>query len=192
MVYFSLLLTIIFGILYIKLDNGKSNNNEVILKMIKVDIKGAVNNPGVKEVLYDTTVDDVIKMSGGLLEDADTSRINLSKKVQDEDVIIVYKKDELEKENYIEIVEKECICPIITNDACLNPSFKNIENTSSKISLNTSSKEELMRLNSIGLAKANAIIEYREEHLFNRIEDIMNVKGIGKALFEKIKDYISV
>ena len=50
-----------------------------------------------------------------------------------------------------------------------------------------------MSLPSIGEAKANAIIEYRKKNgLFKKIEDIKNVKGIGNALYEKIKDYINI
>ena len=48
-----------------------------------------------------------------------------------------------------------------------------------------------MELPGIGESKALLIIEYRNQNgSFKKIEDIMNVKGIGKALYEKIKDYI--
>ena len=48
-----------------------------------------------------------------------------------------------------------------------------------------------MTLPGIGESKANLIIEYREKNNgFKTTEDIMNVKGIGKAMYEKIKDYI--
>ena len=50
-----------------------------------------------------------------------------------------------------------------------------------------------MSINGIGEAKAKAIIDYREKNgNFNTIEDIRNVSGIGDALFEKIKAYITV
>lgn len=61
------------------------------------------------------------------------------------------------------------------------------------VNINTASKDELMSLNYIGEAKAKAIIEYRETNgLFKNLEDLKNVKGIGDALFEKIKNYITI
>ena len=61
------------------------------------------------------------------------------------------------------------------------------------ININTSTKEELLTLPSIGSSKADSIIKYRQENgNFEKIEDIKNVSGIGDSLFEKIKDYITV
>ena len=68
-----------------------------------------------------------------------------------------------------------------------------IKMTLIKVSINTASKEELMTLSGIGEAKAGAIIEYREKNgNFASIEDIKNVSGIGDAIFEKIKDNITI
>jgi len=62
-----------------------------------------------------------------------------------------------------------------------------------KININTASSEELQALKGIGPAKAEAIIKYREEHgSFDKIEDVKNVKGISDAIFEDIKDSITV
>lgn len=62
-----------------------------------------------------------------------------------------------------------------------------------KININNATLEELETLNGLGTKKAEAIIEYRINiGLFNTIEDIMNVSGIGKSTFEKIKEDIEV
>jgi competence protein ComEA len=61
-----------------------------------------------------------------------------------------------------------------------------------KIDLNTATMEQLHTLKGIGHKKAVAILEYRKEHNFTKIEDIMKVKGIGKKMFEKIKSEIEV
>lgn len=60
------------------------------------------------------------------------------------------------------------------------------------VNLNTASAEELMSLRGVGPSTAAKIIEYRGEHKFNTIEDIMNVKGIGEKTFLKIKDELEV
>ena len=62
---------------------------------IYVDIKGEVKRPGVYEVNKNMIVNQVIEKAGGLTENADTEYLNLSKKVTDEMVIIVYSKKEI-------------------------------------------------------------------------------------------------
>lgn len=62
-----------------------------------------------------------------------------------------------------------------------------------KININTASKQQLMRLPGIGSVLAQRIIEYREKNgPFKAIEELLNVKGIGPKIFEKIKDRIRV
>jgi competence protein ComEA len=62
-----------------------------------------------------------------------------------------------------------------------------------KININTAETEELMLLPSVGEGRAEDIIEYREENGdFSRIEDIMQVSGIGEKTFEEIKEQITV
>ncbi len=62
-----------------------------------------------------------------------------------------------------------------------------------RVNINSAGSEELQKLNGIGPAKAEAIIEYREKYGgFVCIEEIMEVKGIGEGIFAKIREYISV
>lgn len=60
------------------------------------------------------------------------------------------------------------------------------------ININTADKELLIKLDGIGEKRADDIIEYRTSRPFKKIEDIMNINGIGKKTFEKIKDQICV
>lgn len=150
---------------------------------IKVDIKGAVKKPGVYELNINNRVIDVIKKAGGLKSNASTDNINLSKKIYDEMVIIVNSN---KKQNYE-----------IENDADINntknsPISTNKNTVSTKININTAELNQLITLTGIGEAKAKAIIEYRKSKKFNSIDDIKNVTGIGDALFEKIKNNITV
>lgn len=187
------------------LNNTATTTEELIKETIFVDVKGAVKKPGVYELVSGSRVIDAITKSGGLNKDADTSIINLSKKLADGNVIIIYTKNKIEElhkqEVIIEYIEKECKCPDNSNSACIDKddviiedNNEDIKDTSpSKVSLNTASKEELMTISGIGESKAADIIKYRNANgEFKTIEDIKNVKGIGDALFEKIKKYITI
>lgn len=183
-----------------KLSNIKEKTNDV--KTLYVDVKGAVNAPGVYELEDGKRVIDAINLAGGFSDKADTININLSKKLTDEMYIVIYTKQEIynyKKNNEtsnIKCASFECICPDVNNDACIEKSIKtdnNKKESNNKISINSALKEELMTLNGIGESKANAIINYRNENgLFKQIEDIKNVSGIGDSVFEKIKNNITL
>ncbi len=62
-----------------------------------------------------------------------------------------------------------------------------------KININFAGIEQLVTLNGIGEVKARAIIDHRERNgTFERIDQIQDVKGIGEATYNKIKDWITV
>jgi competence protein ComEA len=60
------------------------------------------------------------------------------------------------------------------------------------VNINTASAEELTSLRGVGPSTAAKIIEYRGDHKFHSIEEIMDVKGIGEKTFLKIKDELEV
>ena len=139
---------------------------------IFVDVKGAVKHPGVFETTKDKRVRDLIEEAGGLLDDADTSTLNLSQKVKDQMVIYVLKHGEKPKQ---------------ISDGGSSSSNTDV------ININTANKEQLMKISGVGKTKAEAIISYREKNGdFKKKEDITKVRGIGKSTFEKIKDKIEV
>ena len=208
-IFIFIILSSIITFTIINLNNKKDNSTETILVKKKtkkkekievneeyqVDIKGQINSPGIYKVNSNLRVMDVIMKAGGLTENADTSVINLSKKVQDEMVIIVYSREEVEKFKETKEIEKQVNDKCnqkdensLVNDACIESS----SNTSSKISINTATLEELMTLPGIGESKAKDIINYRESNgPFNTIEDITKVTGIGDSIFAKIKENIT-
>lgn len=166
-------------------------------KEVKVDIKGAINLPGIYSLNNNSRVIDVIEKAGGLTENADTSVINLSKKLQDEMVIIIYTKAEVrefertkEKEQALQEKCNQKDDNALKNDACITATDKA---TNKKISLNTGTLEELMTLTGIGESKAKDIIAYREKNgHFKKVEDLINVPGIGESTLAQIKKDITL
>ena len=186
----------------------EETNEKEKLSEFYVEIKGAVNSPGVFKVTSDNIINDAINMAGGLKNNAYTKNINLSKNVSKEMVVYVYTNYEYSLVNTKEEKTTECNCPkqdisactdkgasIITSDENkpeeLPDSNSEVEN--SKVNINNATKEMLTSLSGIGDAKAQKIIDYRNENgLFKSIEDIKNVTGISEKLFEQIKEFITI
>ena len=164
------------GVSFSNISNETNNKDEKAEnrhdEKIFVDVKGAVKHPGVFETTKDKRVKDLIEEAGGLLDDADTSTLNLSQKVKDQMVIYVLKHGEKPKQ---------------ISDGGSSSSNTDV------ININTANKEQLMKISGVGKTKAEAIISYRDKNGdFKKKEDITKVRGIGKATFEKIKDKIEV
>lgn len=185
------------------------NDEEVPNKtMIYVDVKGAVKKAGVYTVSDGAIIKDVIDLAGGFLGTAYQNGINLSKKVSDEMVIYVYTKTEIKKfeennDTPKNELSESCktpdynICECTTNKESIietDESYQNSNKEESKlVNINTATVSELTGLSGIGESKAQAIIQYREQNgNFKTIDDITNVSGIGDAVFDKIKDLITV
>lgn len=174
------------------LEKGQDNT-----KMYKVDIKGQVNNPGIYTLKAESRVIDVIEVAGGLTGNANTSVINLSKKIFDEMVIIVYSNEEVA--DFAKTKEQEAIIQekcqqkdenALKNDACI---CEETPNDTKLLSINKATLEEFTKLPGIGEAKAQDIINYREANgEFKSIEDLKNISGIGESIFAKIKDLITL
>ncbi len=170
---------------------------EVKKENIIVDIKGEIKKPGVYNIKVGSRVNDLINEAGGLSKNANTRFINLSKRLEDGEVIVIYSNKEINdaKKNDKLEVSAPCVCEEVKNDACYSDNNTNNKtNNSSKIvNINTASIQELTVLNGIGESKAKAIVNYRDKNgKFKTIKDIMNVSGISETLFSKIKDYITV
>ena len=178
----------------VKIENTEEETNESIY----VEVKGAVQNPGVYAMNEQDLINDAINLAGGFLDNSYTDNINLSKKVTDELVIFVYTEKEYQNSTHsnttssnndyqIDNALKNKVS-IITSD-----STNSDTGTSSLININLASITELMTLPGIGETKANNIISYREENgFFKAIEEIKNVSGIGDATFDQFKALITV
>lgn len=147
----------------------------------KVYISGEVVNSGVYDIKDGDRLDDLVKRAGGFTEKADLNSINLAMRLEDQMKIYIPNIDENQN--------------ISTSDTNLTIGEINTSNThtqSQKINLNIATKEELMSLPNIGEKRAQAILDYRQENKFQKIEDIKNVSGIGDKYFEAMKDLITV
>ncbi|PQD96441.1 competence protein ComE [Pradoshia eiseniae] len=143
--------------------------------ILKVDIKGAVQKPGVYEFKQGDRVTDVIGMAGGLSEAADSTQVNMAQLVEDEMVV------------YIPIVGEETQAVQAAADGMSGGGKEG-----ALIDINKATLEELQELPGIGPSKAAAIIAKRDElGSFKTIEDLKLVSGIGEKTYEKLKDLIS-
>jgi len=143
-----------------------------------VDLKGAVKYPGVYEMPSDSRLIDVIEKAGGFTQNADSNTVNLAQVLTDQMMIYVG-----------EIGEK-----LPTVNQYNSPFEGGGENSDSlSININTADLTELMELKGIGEAKAQNIVTYREDNkVFETIEEIKEVSGIGKGIFEGLKDDIVI
>ncbi|WP_413362819.1 helix-hairpin-helix domain-containing protein [Lysinibacillus sp. 3P01SB] len=145
---------------------------------VLVDVKGAVNYPGVYTLTEEDRVVDAITLAGGYIEEANPSLINHAQKLQDEMVIYIPQKGE---EQEITIQDFTAVNNI--NDA----------SDHGKVNINTADETQLTTLPGIGPAKAKAIISHREEQgAFQTIEGLKEVSGIGDKTFGQLKDLIDI
>ena len=161
---------------------------------IYVDVKGSVKTPGVYKLTNNSRVIDAIDASGGITSSANTRYINLSKILEDGDVVMVYSDKEIknaQKENIV-YIETPCVCEEVKNDACIT-SNNETSNNNVKVNINNATFDELKTLSGIGDAKAKAIIEYRLKNgNFKTIDELKNVNGISESIYAKIKENITV
>lgn len=211
----------------------KSVQEEKLVNKIKVEVKGEVALPGVYELDDESRLQDLIDSAGGFNEKAYYDNINLSMKLKDEMVLVVYNKDKVNKSsnnssktNNVNKSSKVNTNTSISNEAnekntkpeynidvalennesvikkeenktteVVKSNDNNDESTSTNklVNINTAGVKELSTLTGIGKAKAQKIIDYREANRgFKSIDEIMKVKGIGKATYEKFKANITI
>lgn len=138
---------------------------------IKVDLKGEVVYPGVYQAEEGQRVEQVIQEAGGLTEEADITRVNLAQRVFDEMVVNIPGAAEAESMESTETIP---------------------EDTAQKLNINTAEQKDWETLPGIGPAKAEAIVQYREEAgSFQQVDDLINVPGIGEKTLETLRDHLA-
>jgi len=153
--------------------------NEVeVDSLVKIDVAGEVINPGVYELKNGSRIEDVLIVAGGLSANADREwiekNLNKAEKIYDGEKIYIPKTGE--------------------SSSSLSSSSSILGSSSNKvIRINSASLEELDKLDGVGPAIAQRIIDYRTENGgFKSVEEIKLVPGIGDKMFEKIKDEIQL
>ncbi|MDF2803937.1 MAG: competence protein ComEA helix-hairpin-helix repeat region [Anaerocolumna sp.] len=162
---------------------GNSSESEKSSDYIYVHICGEVLKPNVYKVTVNTRVYEVIAKAGGLTEAAADSYINQASIVSDGQQIFIPSIEE--------VADK---LPAAVSNVSANETTENSNsNNTGIININIATTEELMTLSGVGQAKAKAIIDYRINiGGFKSIDEIKNIDGIKDAVYNKIKDKITV
>ncbi|HEM6212333.1 TPA: helix-hairpin-helix domain-containing protein [Streptococcus suis] len=143
-----------------------------------VDVKGAVEKPGLYILEVGSRVNDAVEAAGGLTSQADPKSVNLAQKLSDEAVVYVASKDE-----NISVVASTTASSAMSQD----------EKNTTLVNLNTATEADLQTISGIGAKRAADIIAYREANGgFKSVDDLNNVSGIGDKTMESIRPYVTV
>ena len=119
---------------------------------------------------------DAVEAAGGLTKAASREYWNLAEKLSDGQMIYFPTEEEARERK-----------------ASAEAAGATVEESDGRIDINTADAMQLVTIPGIGETRAAAILAYREKNgPFAKVEDIMQVSGIKSALFEKMKDYITI
>lgn len=152
-------------------DQKQPNQSQQAETKILVDIKGAVNQPGVYDVSQQPRLQAAVAKAGGLTEQAEMANVNLAQKLTDGQMVYIPTKGE----------------------RLSTPATTASQASQEKVNLNTATVAELQTLEGVGEKKAEQIIAYREANGgFKQITDLKAVSGIGEKRFEALKDKLTI
>lgn len=145
-------------------------------RIVTVDVKGAVKQPGVYQLKSDSRVNEALNAAGGPLATADLRQVNRAQQLEDQQVIYVPTAGE-------------------TPPAAATGASSQVANNGpqEKVNLNTATKEQLCQINGIGDKKADLILQYRQEHgQFTSLDELKEINGFGEKTVAKLKDSLSI
>lgn len=138
---------------------------------IWVYVCGEVQNPGVYELKAGSRIFEAVEAAGGMSSQAAAEAVNLASPLADGQQV------------QIPSVQQAQTAASIAAE----------QTQGELVALNSATKEQLMQLSGIGESKAQAILDYRQEHgRFESLEEIKQVPGIGETLFDQIKNDITL
>ena len=174
---------------------GAVTSKAVQAKTVRVQVSGAVLEPGVYDIPVNCRVEEAIAAAGGMTENADSERVNLVRKVRDGMQIRVpvqkaartsrtQRKSAQAKSGLGESASKK-YGSAKAGSGRNNSMMQNVR-------INSASARELQQLPGIGPALAQRIVETRNSGRFTSAEDLLRVPGIGKAKLAKLRNYVEV
>ena len=174
---------------------GAVTSKAAQVKTVRVQVSGAVLEPGIYDVPASCRVEEAIAAAGGLTENADSERVNLVRKVRDGMQIRVpvqkttrtsrtqRKKDQAKSDLGESALGK-------SGGAKAGPGRNN--SMMQSVRINSASASELQQLPGIGPALAQRIVETRNNGRFTSADDLLRVPGIGKAKLAKLRAYVEI
>lgn len=138
-----------------------------------IDVEGKVKRPGIVTLPRGSRVHHAITRAGGVVDGADTSSLNLARILADGEQVIVG------------------VAPAGGGVGAVAGATSAVP-TGGRVSLNSATLEQLDTLPGVGPVTAQAIIDFRTAHGgFQRVEDLLDVKGIGEQTLADLKDQVS-
>lgn len=174
---------------------GAVTSKTAQVKTVRVQVSGAVLEPGIYNVPASCRVEEAIAAAGGLTENADSERVNLVRKVRDGmQIRVPVQKATLTSRTQ----RKKAQAKSDLGESALGksggakagPGRNN--SMMQSVRINSASASELQQLPGIGPALAQRIVETRNSGRFTSAEDLLRVPGIGKAKLAKLRDYVEV
>lgn len=164
-------------------------------KTVRVQVSGAVLEPGIYDMPASCRVEEAIAAAGGLTENADSERVNLVRKVRDGMQIRVPVQKAARTSRTQRKNAQATASYSASSTKKVGSTRAGAEKNNSAVQIvriNSASASELQQLPGIGPALAQRIVETRNSGRFTSADDLLRVPGIGKAKLAKLRDYVEV
>lgn len=164
---------------------------------VKVYVSGAVAKPGLYEIPAGSRATAAIAAAGGMTLEANPDKVNLAKLLKDGMQVNVPRLSARQLCEQTAPVNAGAAAEAAGANTLVSvktaaESGRGTAKAGGKVHLNTATAAELTALPGVGDITAQRILEYRAAHGFTSIEDVMKVKGIGKAKFSKMQPYLEL
>lgn len=164
-------------------------------KTVRVQVSGAVLEPGIYDVPANCRVEEAIAAAGGMTENADSERVNLVRKVRDGMQIRVPVQKAARTSRTQRKSAQATAGYSASSTKKVGSTRAGAEKNNSAVQsvhINSASAGELQQLPGIGPALAQRIVETRSRGRFSSADDLLRVPGIGKAKLAKLRNYVEV
>lgn len=165
------------------------------VKTVRVQVSGAVLEPGIYDLSANCRVEEAIAAAGGMTENADSERVNLVRKVRDGMQIRVPVKKAARTSRTQRKNAQATAGYSASSTKKVGSTRAGAEKNNSAVQIvriNSAGVSELQQLPGIGPALAQRIVDTRSRGRFASVEDLLRVPGIGKAKLAKLRDYVEV